>query len=332
MKQVPYIIETKEVLHGPDLILTPLSEPINITAPKYEVKEEVKQPKIKDPLHTISEAAVRITVGNSCGSGAIVGRSQSGQAIVLTNAHVAGTREGRTVNVQRWNSDGTSEKGTAAIIAAGYKRGASLDFALVKCNVGFAEGVTPVPLAQRYPDRSKMITTTGSPRCEWPSMQVLKIENDQGQVLSWYPEAISGRSGSSLIEQTAEGPRVVGLLTWAGGGKGLGQPTPLILDALSGRVPKSLETLPEGVREVAYRQDHVIDSIVEKEPEPEPKVKGKIRDKIKDKKKDREEDARARGPGPIQRLFEFIRRVFVTIILCAVSFVGGYLFAKFRSK
>jgi hypothetical protein len=333
IKQVPQIIETNNVIESSgELILEPLSESINILETQ-DIKTEVKKVSLKDSLKVISEAAVRITVKNSCGSGSIVGRSQSGQAIILTNAHVAGTRKGRTVNVQRWNEDGTTETGTAKIIAAGYKRGASLDFALLKCNVGFAENVKSVPVAQRYPDKSKMITNTGCPRCEWPSMQVVKIDQDQGQILSWLPEAISGRSGSALMEQSETGPRVVGLLTWAGGGKGLGQPTPLILDALSGRVPKSLQTLPDNVKEVAYRiqdNENVINNITENEKD-ETK-KGKIRDNIKKRKDDKEENKRARNPGPIRRLFDFIRRFVLTVVLCAASFAGGYFYHRFRMK
>jgi hypothetical protein len=336
MKQVPHIIETGNAIESSaDLIITPLSEAIDIFEPKQDKQEkiEVKKVSLGDSLKIISEAAVKITVNNSCGSGSIVGRNESGQAIILTNAHVAGTRKGRTVNVQRWNDDGTTETGTASIIAAGYKRGASLDFALLKCNVGFADKIKTVPVAQRYPDKSKMITTTGCPRCEWPSMQVIKLEQDQGQILSWLPEAISGRSGSALMEQSTTGPRVVGLLTWAGGGKGLGQPTPLILDALSGRVPKSLQTLPDDVKEVAYRiqeNENVIENITENEND-ETK-KGKIRDNIKKRKEDREENKRDRGPGPIRRLFDFIRRVIVTVVLCAASFAGGYFYHRFKTK
>ena len=103
------------------------------------------------------------------------------------------------------------------------------------------------------------MTTFGCPRCEWPSLQVLRLNRKEGQILSWKPEAIGGRSGSSLIDYTDEGPRVVGLLTWAGGGEGLGQSTPFLLSAMRGKLPTTLEGLPSGTREVSCQTEEVSD-------------------------------------------------------------------------
>jgi hypothetical protein len=208
-----------------------------------------------DRFDQVVRATVRVTVSGVCGSGTVVGRTSEGNAIVLTNAHVAGTTRGRTVNVERWNPNGSSEKGTGTIIASGYGRGTSVDFALLKCNGSFAKDVDPIPLADRYPSNQSSVTTFGSPRCEWPSLQVLRLNRKEGQILSWKPEAIGGRSGSSLIDYTDEGPRVVGLLTWAGGGEGLGQSTPFLLSAMRGKLPATLEGLPAGAREVSCQVD-----------------------------------------------------------------------------
>ncbi len=64
--------------------------------------------------------------------------------------HVAGTQKGRIVQLERWEQDGTSEKGQGAVIASGYGRGMSVDFALLKCNTDFAKDVVPIPLADRF--------------------------------------------------------------------------------------------------------------------------------------------------------------------------------------
>ncbi|MFN5273308.1 MAG: trypsin-like serine peptidase [Planctomycetota bacterium] len=213
-----------------------------------------------DRFDQVVRATVRVTVSGVCGSGTVVGRTPEGNAIVLTNAHVAGTTRGRTVNVERWNTNGTSEKGTGTIIASGYGRGTSVDFALLKCSAAFAKDVDPIPLADRYPSNQSSVTTFGCPRCEWPSLQVLRLNRKEGQILSWKPEAIGGRSGSSLIDYTDEGPRVVGLLTWAGGGEGLGQSTPFLLSAMRGKLPTTLEGLPSGTREVSCQVDDASDS------------------------------------------------------------------------
>jgi hypothetical protein len=206
-----------------------------------------------DRFDQVIRATVRVTVSGVCGSGTVVGRTSDGNAIVLTNAHVAGTQRGRTVNVERWNTNGSSERGTGTIIASGYGRGTSVDFALLKCNGTFAKDVDPIPLADRYPSDESSVTTFGCPRCEWPSLQVLRLNRKEGQILSWKPEAIGGRSGSSLIDYTDGGPRVVGLLTWAGGGEGLGQSAPFLLSAMRGKLPTTLEGLPAGTREVSYQ-------------------------------------------------------------------------------
>lgn len=301
----------------------------------------------QDPLQQIVQATVRVTVNNVCGSGTIVGRDGQGNAIVLTNAHVAGTRRGRTVNLQRWNVDGTSERGQGTIIASGYGRGMSVDFALLRCNPEFAPDVTPIPLADRYPQPDVLVTNHGCPRCEWPSLQALQMIRGEGQVLTWKPEAIGGRSGSSVIDHTDVGPRVVGLLTWGGNGQGLGQSTPFLLQAMRGRLPSAIESLPAGVREVAeqtestiYRvpatvdgremkvaisarrplgaqvQQDVIDSITEPTPKPD-KDRG-LRDRD-----------RQPGDGPVVRGLDWIRRVVITLVLCTACLAIGFLVGKF---
>lgn len=240
-------IQHQEVLPSNTILLSPLQEEVFVRASELEAVARVSA---EDHFDQIIKATVRVSVNNVCGSGTIVGRDGQGNAIVLTNAHVAGTSRGRTVNVERWGTDGTSQRGRGSIIASGYGRGMSIDFALLRCNSEFARDVTPVPLAERYPDTSAAVTTYGCPRCEWPSMQVLRMNRSEGQVLTWKPEAIGGRSGSSVIDHTDAGPRVVGLLTWGGNGEGLGQSTPFLLNAMRGRLPRSIQSLPDGVREV----------------------------------------------------------------------------------
>ena len=234
------------------IVLDPLREDLKLVD---QTPRATADGVASDRFDQVVRATVRVTVSGVCGSGTVVGRTSEGNAIVLTNAHVAGTTRGRTVNVERWNPNGSSEKGTGTIIASGYGKGTSVDFALLKCNGSFAKDVEPIPLADRYPSNQSSVTTFGCPRCEWPSLQVLRLNRKEGQILSWKPEAIGGRSGSSLIDYTDEGPRVVGLLTWAGGGEGLGQSTPFLLSAMRGKLPATLDGLPAGTREVSCQVD-----------------------------------------------------------------------------
>ena len=234
------------------IVLNPLQEEVLVEEGEQEAIGSLDE---RDRFDLVIRATVRVTISGVCGSGTIVGRDQQGNALVLTNAHVAGTTRGRTVNLERWNTNGASERGTGTIIASGYGRGMGIDFALLRCNESFAKNITPIPLADRYPSVEAGVTTFGSPRCEWPSLQVLRLNRSEGQILSWKPEAIGGRSGSSIIDYTNAGPRVVGLLTWAGGGEGLGQSTPFLLNAMRGRLPATLESLPPGTREVLWEDE-----------------------------------------------------------------------------
>lgn len=339
IEQVPYEIkESSSINVGGDLILVPLEESVDIKT-KEETAAGTPVAALRGPLSIINDATVRVTVGNVCGSGTIVGRNSQGQALVLTNAHVAGTKRCRVVDVQRWTMAGSSEKGKSTIIAAGYKRGSSLDYALLKCEQNFATDVVPIPLAQRYPDKDNSITSSGCPRCEWPSLQVLRMIEDSGQVLSWKPEAISGRSGSGVVEHTPEGPRVVGLLTWAGNGNGLGQSTLLILDALYGTVPKSLQALPDGVREIAFikqqENKELVSDIVESD-NTEVSDSVAIDDEAADQKKGifrnrrNNDDDGNTYPGPIRRGFDFLRRLILTTVLCLIAFAVGFVVGKLK--
>jgi S1-C subfamily serine protease len=130
------------------ITLDPLREELWLGGSDLEADEEAQ---VGDRFDQVIEATVRVTTNGSCGSGTIVGRDKDGNAIVLTNAHVAGTTRGRAVNLERWNTDGASERGNGTIIASGYGRGTNVDFALLKCNAEFAQDVAPIPLADRYP-------------------------------------------------------------------------------------------------------------------------------------------------------------------------------------
>lgn len=321
--------------------LVPLDEEIQIETSTIESSTASDE----DRFTQVVRATVRVTVSGVCGSGTVVGRDSAGNAIVLTNAHVAGTQKGRTVNLERWNSDGSVERGRGSIIASGYGRGMSVDFALLKCNSEFAKDVRPIPLADRYPSKSAMVSTYGCPRCEWPSLQVLRLNRAEGQILTWKPEAIGGRSGSSVIDYTDVGPRVVGLLTWGGGGEGLGQSTPFLLQAMKGRLPKSLEPLPEGVREVNDDQDEyhvatwptrplavanqtsdaasqdVIDSIVE------PDQEGLRRPKPND---DVDKDGNRKRPilGFFARIQQWFRDKLLMGLLVIGAFIAGVVYGR----
>jgi len=357
-------LSSRTIVDEDRLILSPLND-----AWGYDLTSSgIHELAAVDRMTQIIEATVRVTISGVCGSGTVVGRDRDGNAIVLTNAHVAGTRYGRICDLQRWNMDGSGERGRGKIIAAGYSRGMSVDFALLLCDENFAKNIRPIPLADRYPEQASGVTTFGAPRCEWPSMQVLKMEDAEGQILKWFPEAIGGRSGSSLIDYKDGGPRVVGLLTWGGGGRGLGQSTPFLLDAMRGRMPKAFEQLPVYAREVSASTSNDLESPdwyesvpavcntwgesvqlaslnqLDVDAEQGGKTDRQIIDDITGNPNDEPDKDPETGPGgdddgagifrdrdkpgPIGRFFEWIRRAMVTVLLMVFAFVAGLAASK----
>lgn len=257
---VPVIVPQSPVIFPPAPAVTQVQDTQTIILEPleagYEVEVEMLDSKIveadfedTDVLDWVINATVRVTIGVDCGSGTIVGRDGNGQTLILTNAHVAGTEKGRRVNVQRWNQLGETFRGTARIVASGYSSVKQIDFALLACEGEFGKDAKPIPIADREINGGR-ITTSGCPRCEWPSTQSLKMTRSGKQIIEWLPEAISGRSGSSIVDYTDQGPRVVGLLTWRGGGKGIGQSSMMVLAAMRGKLPTSFEAVPRGIEEV----------------------------------------------------------------------------------
>ena len=55
----------------------------------------------EDELDVVINATCRVSVGDSGGSGTIVGHSSDGRSLILTNAHVVGTQKGRFTKVER---------------------------------------------------------------------------------------------------------------------------------------------------------------------------------------------------------------------------------------
>ena len=231
------------------IIWEPLESGYTVELEKLDDKIQEADFDESDVLDWVINATIRVTVGGDCGSGTIVGRDGNGQTLILTNAHVAGTQRGRRVNVQRWNQLGETFRGTARIVSSGYSSVKQIDFALLACDGDFGKDAKPIPLADRESNGGR-ITTSGCPRCEWPSTQSLKMTRSGKQIIEWFPEAIGGRSGSSLLDYTDKGPRVVGLLTWRGGGKGIGQTSMMVLAAMRGKLPTSFESVPRGIEEV----------------------------------------------------------------------------------
>lgn len=154
-------------------------------------------------------AVCRILNQNSCGSGSICGHWKGG-SLILTNAHVAGTKIGRQVRVEVESLG--NRKLTGTVIRAAYSNSTSADWALLHVE-GFQE-VKPVPLSKNLPAQGASMYTKGFPRCQPHAgtdiKQVMVLANG---VLLWLPDAIGGQSGSGVYGD--DDHRQYALLTWS---------------------------------------------------------------------------------------------------------------------
>ncbi len=194
-----------------------------------------------------SANACRVIVGNSCGSGSIVGHHLEG-SLVLTNAHVAGTRLGTTATC-RFTINGQDKEVKGKVILAAYSDSTLTDWCVLYLD-GFKE-IKPVKLSKKRPKGSHY--TTGCPKCVWPMRhQTLRTTSlsENSALWRWQPNAIGGQSGSAVWSQADH--LQYGLLTWSWGGDGAGQMTSEIYKQATLRAI-SAEPRPEGLIELNDR-------------------------------------------------------------------------------
>lgn len=158
-----------------------------------------------------TRAVVRVINGNSCGSGSICGHWKDG-SLVLTNAHVAGSKVNHTVKVQV-ESLGMKQF-TGTVIRAAYSNSVSADWALVHVP-GLTE-IKPVFLSKSPPDASLSLYTRGFPRCQAHNGTDIKQHKTLNNgVMLWLPDAIGGQSGSGVWSDVDNFQYA--LLTWSWG-------------------------------------------------------------------------------------------------------------------
>ena len=211
------------------------------TFPLAEEYDEVNYSK--EPLGPSSRSCCRILNSGSCGSGSIVG-FRDNKTIVLTNAHVAGTKIGHTVVCQFPYS--SNAKFNARVIMAGYSDKVMMDWAVLeideKVNLPAVKLSIDAPEGEHY--------TMGYPKCEGPWGQRLVTQQitHNGVVWRWQPNSIGGQSGSAVHSFKDNTQR--GLLTWSWGGDGAGQTTRSIWFQYLNRAVIGI-VKPEGLIELA---------------------------------------------------------------------------------
>lgn len=187
---------------------------------------------------------VRCMVGNSCGSGTICGRDNTG-SYVLSNAHVWGTQLGKVVNID-CVVNGAQKRVQGRLIFAGYSSTRMVDFAIAL--VPNLKSKRYMPMVKTEPV-GQPFATTGGPRCVWP--QVTKPFNDPRSygdgLITGMPDAIGGQSGSSIYN--AQGNQIA-LLTWSINGRCAGQKTSKLWQVATSRNVLLADPRPEGLTEL----------------------------------------------------------------------------------
>jgi len=195
-----------------------------------------------------SRNACRVRAGNSCGSGSLVGHHQNG-SLVLTNAHVVGSRVGTNATCQ-FNFGGADVTKTGRIIMAAYSTRVTADWAILL--IPDWQPVAPVFCSRVRPTGTERFHTSGSPSCVWPlrhQTNLQLISNNNAGFAVWNQPAVGGQSGSGVWSLSDGFQRL--LLTWrTGNGNGAGQP----LDYIYGQAQTAIQIgalvggpMPEGL-------------------------------------------------------------------------------------
>lgn len=162
-------------------------------------------------------AVCRIVNQNSCGSGSVCGWWNGG-TLILTNAHVAGTKIGRIVQVF-FESLGITKP--AEVIRAAYSNQIIADWALL-----FVESwqqIQPVKLSKNPPAAGESMYTKGFPRCQAHNgTDITQHATLQNGVLLWLPDAIGGQSGSGVWGDDDNLQKALLTWSWTQGGRSYG--------------------------------------------------------------------------------------------------------------
>lgn len=173
---------------------------------------------VPNPVGPSSRGCCKVVVGNSCGSGSLVGK-RNGKSLILTNAHVAGTRPG---TVARCTFPFLNNRVVnARLIMAAYSDRVMMDWCVLECDEEIDLPHTKLSIQETGP----RLYTAGYPRCQGPRFQNLTTRGltHSGTVWRGQPNSIGGQSGSGIHSVVDNLQRVV--LTWSWGGGCAGQTT-----------------------------------------------------------------------------------------------------------
>ena len=188
----------------------------------------------------VLRASCRIFAGNARGSGVIFDADEE-KYHVLTNAHVVG-RVGNRVRLEFEHSGYRSRPIAGRVVRSHVARTTSIDLAIVELPRSAFPGPMPVvPLAGvGFKDDSPTVLTCGAQGGAAVSLQRGHIVRRTRGLIYYKPEALPGRSGSPLFNES--GSRVIGLVAWrTGDGHGLAMNVAAVRSFLRGEVATETE-------------------------------------------------------------------------------------------
>lgn len=176
--------------------------------------------------------AVRVVNQRSCGSGSFVSNAYQGGSLIMTNAHVAGTRLGRIVAI---DIQGHGRK-DAEVIAYGYSSRTQTDWCMLFMRD--FQAIPGVKMSKALPRKADSHYTAGHPRCQRATFNSdITTASLSERTWMWTPDAIGGQSGSAVWSDLNH--IQFGLLTWSmtrnGRSYGAGQPTAWIWQQVRNR-------------------------------------------------------------------------------------------------
>jgi hypothetical protein len=219
------------------------------------VIEPAAMPQSDDETAATSEwfrSAAQFRVSNSCGSGSVVGFIGD-DTLLLSNAHVTGTRPGTAVTI-RMRIDGKDVTYQGTVIMAAYSNTTQADWSITRVRGRIP--VEPRPLSIERPSGDHV--TVGSPRCVWPLkyQEVKTVRASENMPLwQWTPNSIGGQSGSGVW--SPKDGNQYGLLTWSWNGLGAGQQTYWIYRQATEKTVAGEPRL-EGMKELTPRPEGVV--------------------------------------------------------------------------
>jgi hypothetical protein len=227
---------------------------------KYDVEVCEWNPIWDEYFETVSNSMVslnacRVRANNSCGSGSFIGLHQDG-ALVMSNAHVTGSRVGSTSTFQ-FDPTVSGSTQSGRIIMAAYSTKVTADWS-ISLIPGWKPRIKPAYLSRTRPTSQERFRTTGSPACVWPlrhqkDLRLLSNNNAGFAVLSG--PAVGGQSGSAIHDMANDLQKF--LLTWRTGSSNnmAGQPLDFIYAQaktaietgalIGGALPEDIELLSE---------------------------------------------------------------------------------------